>query len=67
VKWGRYHNLAAVFEGAVLESELEDLEEVIRRGFDELDEMKDNALKYGNDVLESSDKIAEIIYNQIKK
>jgi hypothetical protein len=29
--------------------------------------MKDNALKYGNDVLESSDKIAEIIYNQIKK
>ena len=67
VKWGRYHNLAAVFEGAVLESELEDLEEVIRRGFDELYEMKDNALKYANDVLESSDKIAEIIYNQIKK
>jgi UDP-N-acetylglucosamine--N-acetylmuramyl-(pentapeptide) pyrophosphoryl-undecaprenol N-acetylglucosamine transferase len=67
VKWGRYHNLAAVFEGAVLESELEDLEEVTRRGFNELDEMKKNALKYGADVLESSDKIAEIIYNQIQK
>lgn len=67
VKWGRYHNLAAVFEGAVLESELEDLEKVTRRGFDELGELKRNALKYGNDVLASSDKIAQIIYNQIRK
>ncbi len=67
VKWGRYHNLAAVFKGAVLESELEYLEKVTRKAFTELDEMKENASKYSNNVLESSDKIAQIIYDQIKK
>lgn len=32
VKWGRYHNLASIFKGAVLESELANLEEVTQNG-----------------------------------
>ena len=67
VKWGRYHNLAAVFRGAVLETELDNIEEVTRKAFSEIDGMKSNALKYGNDVLGSSDKIAQIIYDQIQR
>lgn len=65
VKWGRYHDLASVFEGAVLESELENIEEVARSALDNLDEMKEHAQRYSADVLDSADKIARIIKEQI--
>lgn len=65
VKWGRYHDLASVFEGAVLESELENIEEVARSALDNLDEMKEHAQRYSADVLDSADKIARIIKKQI--
>ena len=67
VKYGRYHNLAAVFKGAVLEAELENLEAVLEDAFKDMDEMKLNASKYGADVLNSADDIAEIIYKKISK
>ena len=66
VKYGRYHNLAAVFEGAVLESELEDLEDVIENAFVNIEQMKQSATKYGEEVLKSSDKIAQIIFARAK-
>ena len=67
VKYGRYHNLAAVFEGAVLESELGNLEDVLGDAFANMDKMKDNAVKYGEEVLKSSEKIARIICACAKK
>lgn len=67
VKWGRYHDLASVFEGAVLESDLDDLTRFTGDAFDRIDEMKENASKYSSDVLGASDKIAGIIYEQMKK
>jgi UDP-N-acetylglucosamine--N-acetylmuramyl-(pentapeptide) pyrophosphoryl-undecaprenol N-acetylglucosamine transferase len=66
VKYGRYHNLAAVFKGAVLESELENLEDVLEDTFVNMDEMKQKAIKYGEEVLKSSDKIARIICARLK-
>jgi UDP-N-acetylglucosamine--N-acetylmuramyl-(pentapeptide) pyrophosphoryl-undecaprenol N-acetylglucosamine transferase len=67
VKYGRYHNLAAVFKGAVLEAELENLETVLEDAFKDMDGMKLNASKYGADVLNSADDIAEMIYKKIPK
>lgn len=67
VKYGRYHNLAAVFKGAVLESELDDLQEVIDDAFSNIGSMKQIAADYGVDVLKSSDKIARIICNRAKR
>ncbi len=61
VKYGRYHNLAAIFKGAVLESELENLEDVIEEAFSNMDNIKKSAITYGEDVLKSSDNIAKII------
>lgn len=66
VKWGRYHNLADVFKGAVVESELQNIEKVTSSALSNLDEMKNNALKYSADVLESSDRIARIIKDQMR-
>lgn len=67
VKYGRYHNLAAVFKGAVLESDLEDLQDVIENAFSNIENMKQIAANYGVDVLKSSDKIARIICNRAKR
>jgi UDP-N-acetylglucosamine--N-acetylmuramyl-(pentapeptide) pyrophosphoryl-undecaprenol N-acetylglucosamine transferase len=50
VKYGRYHNLAAVFKGAVLESELENLDDVLEKAFTNINEMKQKAVKYGEEV-----------------
>ncbi len=66
VKWGRYHNLAEVFKGAVLESDLENIKEVSDTALNNLDEMKGYAQKYSADVLGSADRIARIIKEQIK-
>jgi UDP-N-acetylglucosamine--N-acetylmuramyl-(pentapeptide) pyrophosphoryl-undecaprenol N-acetylglucosamine transferase len=66
VKYGRYHNLAAVFKGAVLESELDNLEEVLENAFANMDEMKRKSVKYGEEVLKSSDKIAKIICARVE-
>jgi UDP-N-acetylglucosamine--N-acetylmuramyl-(pentapeptide) pyrophosphoryl-undecaprenol N-acetylglucosamine transferase len=67
VKYGRYHDLASVFKGAVLESELDNLEEVLEDSFLNITDMKQAAKEYGKDVLKSSDKIAKIICERSKK
>ncbi len=67
VKYGRYHNLAAVFKGAVLESELENLEDEIENAFSNMENMKQYAIKYGEEVLKSSDTIAKIICARLKQ
>lgn len=67
VKYGRYHNLAAVFKGAVMESDLNNLKEVTGDALQMMDSMKENALKYSAEVLRSSDRIAQIIINEVNK
>ena len=67
VKYGRYHNLAAIFKGAVLETELANLEDVIEEAFSNMEDMKQSAISYGEEVLKSSDKIAKIICASSKK
>jgi UDP-N-acetylglucosamine--N-acetylmuramyl-(pentapeptide) pyrophosphoryl-undecaprenol N-acetylglucosamine transferase len=66
VKWGRYHDLASVFKGAVLESEVENIEEVTQNALDNLEKMKDCTQKYSEGVLGAADRIARIIKDQIK-
>ncbi|MCK9152620.1 glycosyltransferase [Methanobacterium alcaliphilum] len=67
VKYGRYHNMAAVFPGAVMESSLENLKETLLNALDNLNRIKEEAQRYGGDVLNSADKIADIIINEAKK
>lgn len=66
VKYGRYHNMSNVFKGAMVESELDDLDKTVNEFLDNIDKTKDKASNYGKDVLESSDKIAKIIYEKVK-
>jgi UDP-N-acetylglucosamine--N-acetylmuramyl-(pentapeptide) pyrophosphoryl-undecaprenol N-acetylglucosamine transferase len=66
VKYGRYHNMGEIFKGAMVESDLDNLDQTVKMFLDNMDKKKDNASKYGAEVLQSSDKIAKIIYNSIK-
>jgi len=66
VKYGRYHNMGEIFKGAMVESELNNLDQTVNAFLSDIDKTKHKASQYGKDVLESSDKIAKIIYEKIK-
>lgn len=66
VKYGRYHNMAAVFPGAVIESSPEEINNKIKEAMDNIDSLKEEANKYGEDVLSASSKMADIIINEAK-
>lgn len=66
VKYGRYHNMGQFFEGAMVESELDNLDETVNLFLSDMEKTKTKASQYGEDVLYSADKIAKIIYNSIK-
>lgn len=51
VKYGRYHNLASVFKGAVLESNVENISDVVKEALDDSDAMKEATEKYATGIL----------------
>ena len=61
IKWGRYHNIAGIYEGAILESEMEDANETIIRAFENYDSIKNNANKFSDEVLASKSILIEKI------
>lgn len=67
VKYGRYHNIGEVFKGAVVESDLENLDKTAAEFLENIDKSKDKASQYGKDVLESADRIAKIIADEANK
>ena len=67
VKYGRYHNMGEVFSDAVIESELDNLEENIENAMSNLDDIKLKVKSYREDILSSEDNISNIIINEIKK
>ncbi|MBO5151939.1 MAG: glycosyltransferase [Methanobrevibacter sp.] len=61
VKWGRYHNMAANFEGAILESSIGDANENITKAFENYDSLKENANKYSGELLATKANLAKKI------
>ncbi|MBI5681353.1 MAG: glycosyltransferase [Methanobacterium sp.] len=66
VKYGRYHDMSQIFEGAMVESDLDNLHYNVANFMENMDKTKHKASQYAKDVLESADKIAKIIYENIK-
>lgn len=65
VKWGRYHNMAGIFKGAILESEVDNLNEVISEALDNLDDLKDNVKLYSEDSINSTKNIVQKIMDEM--
>ncbi|OWT33125.1 MurG-like protein [Methanobrevibacter sp. 87.7] len=67
VKYGRYHDMADVFEGAVFEANNDNLSNVIENVMNNLSEVKLKTKDYGEKIINSSENIANIILNEYKK
>lgn len=67
VKYGRYHNMAGIFPGAVIESDLDQLNDNINESLANLNEIIDQTKKYSSEVLSSGEKIADIIIKESEK
>lgn len=67
VKYGRYHGLSKVFEGAVLESNVDNITSVINEALSNYDSMKKATEKYSQDILDTSNKLSDFVISHIKK
>lgn len=65
VKFGRYHNMESIFKGAVIESDLNQLEDNIAKAFANFDEMKERCNFYAEKILKAKENIAKIILSEI--
>lgn len=61
VKWGRYHNIAGIYEGAILETDSSNANETIINAFENYDSIKNSADRYSDEVLASKDILAKKI------
>lgn len=66
VKWGRYHGLADVFKGAVVESEVDNINEKIKYAVDNLDSLKKATVEYSPKIIKSGQDLAKNILEQVK-
>ena len=65
VKWGRYQNMAGVFKGAIIESEVDDVVKSVQEAFDNYESLSENASKYGKLCLEASDVLADKMLKKV--
>lgn len=66
VKWGRYQNMAGVFKGAMIESEVEDVYESVQEAFRNYDSLRENALVYGEQCLNAADNLVEDMLKKLE-
>jgi UDP-N-acetylglucosamine--N-acetylmuramyl-(pentapeptide) pyrophosphoryl-undecaprenol N-acetylglucosamine transferase len=66
VKWGRYHNMAGIFPNAVLESDLDDLSLNIEQIFNNKDEIRKKIGDYSTKILETPNKIGDIVLQKLR-
>ena len=66
VKWGRYQNMAGIYEGAIIESEIEDVSKSIKKAFDDYDSLKQNTLIYAQKCSQAGDVLVSKILKELK-
>ena len=66
VKWGRYQNMAGVFKGAMIESEVSDVCKSIDEAFENYDSLQENALIYGKQCMEAGDYLADRMLKKLE-
>ena len=66
VKWGRYQNMAGIYKGAIIESEIEDVSKSIKKAFESYDSLKKNTLIYAQKCSSAGDVLVSKILKEIK-
>ena len=66
VKWRRYQNMAGVFKGAMIESEVSDVCKSIDEAFENYDSLQENALIYGKQCMEAGDYLVDRMLKKLE-
>ncbi len=66
VKWGRYQNMAGVYKGAIIESEIEDVCKSIDEAFKNYDTLKENTLIYADKCLNAANDLVDGILKKLE-
>lgn len=66
VKWGRYQNMAGVFKGAIIESEVGEVCKSINEAFKNYDSLRKNAEIYGKQCFEAADILVDKILKKVE-
>lgn len=66
IKWGRYHNMAGIFEGSVLEADNDNINEKIFEALNNLDELKKNSKRYSEDIRTTKNSLSKKIIKRMK-
>ena len=66
VKWGRYQNMAGIYKGAIIESEVDDVCKSIDEAFSSYDSLKENSLVYAKLCSEAGDVLADKMLKRLK-
>ncbi|RAP45119.1 MAG: MurG-like protein [Methanosphaera sp. rholeuAM6] len=67
VKYGRYHGLSKVFDGAVIESNVDNISEKVNYALENHDEMKKATKKYSKGIIDGLDNLTDFIINCMSK
>ena len=67
VKWGRYQNMAGVFKGAIIESEVSDVCKSIDEAFENYDCLKENSLVYAKLCSEAGEYLVDRMLEILKE
>ena len=66
IKWGRYQNMAGVYKGAIIESEVSDVCKSIDEAFENMDSLIENTHKYAKLCSEAADFLADRIIKELE-
>ena len=66
IKWGRYQNMAGVYKGAMIESEVSDVCKSIDEAFKNYESLQKNAIIYGNQCAKAADDLATKMLKEVK-
>ena len=67
VKYGRYHGLSKVFEGAILESNVENISEKVNCALENYEEMYESTKKYSTPIINGSNDLTNFVINHLSK
>ena len=66
VKWGRYQNMASVYKGAIIESEVSDVCRSIDEAFKNYDSLKERSMFYGEQCLQAADYLVDRMLKKLE-
>ena len=64
---GRYQNIAGVFKGAIIESEVKDVYENVQLAFKDYDDLQEKSIFYAKECLKASDTLVDDVLKKVNE